>query len=136
MSERIYIAGRFSRRHEFKRLAEALTANGHAVTSRWLYSEDHHADLGENPRGAALAAVEDLEDVRGATVCIAFTEEPGARQGRGGRHVEVGAALALGIRLIVVGSPEHIFHVMPDATHVATAEEALAVLGCDVALVA
>jgi len=128
MSERVYLAGRFSRRDEFKTLADAIIAAGHEVTSRWLYSDDHHLklDRGQLP---AVAAVRDLEDVRAATVCIAFTEEPESPQGRGGRHVELGAALALGIRVIVVGDPEHIFHLLPDVLQVDSADNALAALG-------
>jgi nucleoside 2-deoxyribosyltransferase len=128
MRERIYIAGRFSRRYEFRRLAEDLEAAGHEITCRWLYSDDHHAQLqGSQPR-AARAAERDLEDVRAATVCIAFTEGPDGKQGRGGRHVEVGAAIALGLRVIVVGNPEHIFHLLPEVEQVDTVDAAIASL--------
>lgn len=136
MRERVYVAGRFSRRHEFRRFADALTTAGHSITSRWLYSEDHHLELGGTPSPAATAAARDLEDVRAATVCVAFTERSGRRQGRGGRHVELGVALALGLRLIVVGDPEHIFHLLPEVERVATAEAALAAIGSSVALAA
>jgi len=129
MSEKVYLAGRFSRRDEFKTLADEIVAAGHQVTSRWLYSDDHHLELDRAQLPAAAAAIRDLEDVRAATVCIAFTEEPEGPQGRGGRHVELGAALALGMRVIVVGEPEHIFHLLPDVVQVGSAEAALAALG-------
>lgn len=129
MKERVYLAGRFSRRDEFKRLADAITAAGHEVTSRWLYSNDHHLKLDRGHLSAVAAAARDLEDVRAATVCIAFTEEPAGPQGRGGRHVELGAALALGMRVIVVGDPEHIFHLLPGVLQVGSDDDALAALG-------
>lgn len=129
MRERIYLAARFSRRHELKPFAEALSAAGHQVTSRWLDSDEHHLELtGQRSSDGAAAAIRDLEDVRDATVCIAFTEPADGRQGRGGRHVELGAAITLGLRLIVVGEPEHIFHLLPQVELVATPQEALATL--------
>lgn len=137
MREKVYLAGRFSRRHEFRQFADALSAAGHEVTSSWLYSDDLHANLGGfHSYSAASAAERDLADVRAATVCIAFTEEPERRQGRGGRHVEVGVAIAIGLKLIVVGDPEHIFHLLPDVQHVQAPEDALAVLGVVPALAA
>jgi hypothetical protein len=129
MSEKVYLAGRFSRRHEFKQIADQITAAGHRVTSRWLDSDEHHLELDSGQLPAVAAAVRDLDDVRAATVCIAFTEEPGGPQGRGGRHVELGAALALGMQVIVVGDPEHIFHLLPGVRQVDSAEAALAALG-------
>ncbi len=136
MSERVYLAGRFSRRDEFKAIAEQISAAGHEVTSRWLYSEDHHLELDRRQLPAVAAAARDLDDVRAATVCIAFTEEPDGPQGRGGRHVELGAAIALGLRVIVVGDPEHIFHLLPSVAQVGSVDDALAVLDGAVAVAA
>jgi hypothetical protein len=135
MSEKVYLAGRFSRRHEFKALADAITAAGHEVTSRWLYSDDHHLELDSGQLPAVAAAARDLDDVRAATVCVAFTEDPESPQGRGGRHVELGAAIAFGLRVIVVGDPEHIFHLLPEVERVDSTEAVLAALG-EVAAVA
>jgi nucleoside 2-deoxyribosyltransferase len=129
MREKVYLAGRFSRRHEFRSLAETLAEAGHEVTSRWLYDDEHHAELGRETLPAVAAAVRDLDDVRAASVCIAFTEEAGGPQGRGGRHVELGAAIALGLRVIVVGTPEHIFHLLPAVEQVDSVEDVLAALG-------
>jgi hypothetical protein len=56
----------------------------------------------------------DFDDVREADVCIAFTEPADGPQGRGGRHTELGIALALGQRVIIVGPREHVFHCLPD----------------------
>jgi hypothetical protein len=128
MSERVYLAARFGRRHELRQLAQALIADGHDVVSRWLKSENLHWDLVDVDDLASVAAMRDFEDVRAATVCVAFTEESGARQGRGGRHVEFGVAAALGLRLILVGRPEHIFHLLPQVERVEDGEGALAIL--------
>ena len=55
----------------------------------------------------------DQEDVLAADALVCFTEPPGDG-GSGGRHVELGMALALGRRVIVVGRREHIFHHLPE----------------------
>jgi hypothetical protein len=50
-----------------------------------------------------------------AEVVVAFTEGPGDVEGRarGGRHVELGAALAAGKRVCVVGHRENVFCWLP-----------------------
>jgi hypothetical protein len=53
----------------------------------------------------------DIDDVRRADALVAFAEESGG--GGGGRHVEPGAAVALNKLVVVVGSPEHLFHLLP-----------------------
>jgi hypothetical protein len=110
---KIYLAARYSRLPE-KGYAKALVALGHTVTSRWILGGH---DLGtHDPADAAHAlplwASEDMEDLLAADLCLSFTEPPEAGLGRarGGRHVELGIALALGKRCLIVGYREHIFH--------------------------
>ena len=55
-------------------------------------------------------ASEDWSDLLGSDICISFTETPRNTHSRGGRHVEFGAALALGKRCIIVGPRENVFH--------------------------
>lgn len=96
-------------------VAAELAHDGYVITSRWLTSTAALAsdDLDNSGRAAELATM-DLEDVRRATICVAFTEPPEeTRPGRGGRHTELGVALALGLRVIVVGPREHVFHCLP-----------------------
>jgi len=113
--ERVYLAARTARQEEMKAIASELKRAGAAIVSRWIDCETSiESDLDSDTRGAAELAVADLADLFRATTCIAFTEPPAALQrGRGGRHVELGAALALGLRTIVVGPTEHVFHCLP-----------------------
>ncbi len=128
---RVYLGGRLGRREELLRYADELAAGDIEVVSRWLYSEvalpARATPQDEKP--AETAAAMDLEDVASADVCISFSEEPEQAQGRGGRHVEFGVALALGRRLMLVGPREHVFHRLPQVEHFDEWSDAKAALG-------
>lgn len=124
---KIYLASRYSRREELCVYRAALQAIGHIITSRWLNGAHQIAPDGSplnaerekqfedmsDPRGAALRQAflqEDMADVECADLLIAFTEQPRADGGsRGGRHVELGLALAWEKQIIVVGPRENLF---------------------------
>jgi hypothetical protein len=115
----VYFAACFSRRAELRGHATDLHRYGFVVTSRWLDSPAklEESELRRDGRGAQVARM-DLEDVQGADVCFAFTEPvDGADRGRGGRHTELGIALALGSLCVIVGPREHVFHCLPDVVH-------------------
>jgi hypothetical protein len=57
----------------------------------------------------ARFAAEDLDDISESDYLIAFTESAGTGHSRGGRHVELGFALALGIPVHIIGPRENIF---------------------------
>ncbi len=76
-------------------------------------------------------AQEDMDDVQAADALIAFTE-PRRGEGAGGRHVELGMALAWGKRLLVVGPREHLFHTLPSIEAYPTWTDALQALSTDV----
>lgn len=119
---KIYIAARYSRREELIPLARELQQAGAAVTCRWLFAEGGALvgeDFSPEGRGGTLAAI-DFEDVQGADICLAFTENGDGPPGRGGRHTELGIALALGRRVILVGPREHVFHCLPQIEHFET----------------
>lgn len=133
----IYLAARYSRREELAGYARELESLGHTVTSRWL-SGDHTIDDVEdgdsgviNPEKDARRAqyaLEDIEDVLAADTIISFTEEPRTTWTRGGRHVEYGIALAMGLRTMFVGPRENIFHWAEGAEFFPTWQELLKVL--------
>lgn len=113
----IYLAARYSHRERMLRVADVLTTLGHEVTSRWIRGDHQITDGGLSDESQRVMrtrfATEDIEDLRRAECCISFTEEPRSTLTRGGRHVEFGAAIALGKRCIVVGPRENVFHCMP-----------------------
>jgi hypothetical protein len=123
---KIYLAARYSRRDELRAIASDLRRLGHTITSRWLDTtwegKDATGSSAAPPEYREKHAVEDLEDVLAAELFIAFTEEPRSG-GRGGRHIEFGAALAVGKRLIVVGHRENLFYHHPRVVYFPTVEE-------------
>ena len=109
---KIFLCGRYSRKHQFRELRTRLHTMGHIVTSRWLDTDwEKKDDSGSSAAPAEYRkrhAVEDLEDVGACDCLIAFTEEPRSNT-RGGRHVELGYALACNKIIYLVGPLEHIF---------------------------
>lgn len=116
-NHRIYLAARYSRREELCGYAEALRLRGYYVTSRWLAGNHQIDDAGLSVEAAreerTRFAMEDWHDLMTADICISFTETPRSSNSRGGRHVEFGAALACGLRCLVVGPRENVFHCIP-----------------------
>lgn len=114
---RVYLAARYSRREELCAYREYLRARGIEVTSRWLDGNHQISDDGLSAEAKAAErrrlACEDWEDLRCADTTISFTETPRGTNSRGGRHVEFGAALALGQTVIVIGPRENVFHCLP-----------------------
>lgn len=122
-----------------------LSKLGFLVQARWLDGghqiADNGAPIGESgealvegdtggtsAEAAALRAKfasDDFEDVTAAEIVISFTEPPRAKANRGGRHVEYGIALARGVRVIVVGHRENIFHWLPQVEFCKTWEDAV-----------
>lgn len=113
----IYLAARFDRRDQLRGYRDELNDMGIAVSSRWL---DNHG-MGERddatngvviytPADLARCAIEDLDDIEAADVFVTFTETPDVGYTSGGRHVELGFALALNIPVLIVGPRENVFH--------------------------
>jgi nucleoside 2-deoxyribosyltransferase len=125
---RVYLAARYSRRLELCQYRSQLQAIGYEVTNRWLNGA-HQVYLDGEPLGPEQEALiesgkaspeirgrfaaEDWADVTGADIVISFTEPPRSKASRGGRHVELGAALALQKLVIVVGWRENVFCCLP-----------------------
>jgi hypothetical protein len=109
---KFYIAARYGRRDDAKKLAALLIELGHEVTSRWITSEEHI-----NGTKAECALV-DFRDVMMCETLVSIQEEPrGAAGGRGGRHIEFGMALATSKKVIAVGPRETIFHELEQVVH-------------------
>ena len=110
----IYLAARYRRRQELTEYGDQLKADGHIVTSRWVYVEGRSSDSKANTDELRTRyAQEDIEDLQAADTVIAFTEEEHSPYSRGGRHVELGMALAWHKDVYLVGNPENVFCHLP-----------------------
>lgn len=115
---KIYLASRYSRFQEMQQYRDALVAAGHYVTSRWIEGNHQIDDAGLSVEAKEAErirfALEDRQDLLAADCTVSFTEPPRSTNSRGGRHVELGMALAAGKRCIVVGHRENVFHCLPE----------------------
>ena len=129
----IYIAGRYSRRDEFRQVRDKLIKRGHTVTSRWLdENEPLQSQMGQHSSEWYRETQHvDLVDVARADSMLFFAEDPLVGTPRGGRHVEFGFALALGRAMYVIGPRENVFHYNPTVIHYDSLEDFLALTyGC------
>ncbi|MDR1191799.1 MAG: hypothetical protein LBK60_09100 [Verrucomicrobiales bacterium] len=125
---KVYVAGPYSRKTELKQHAERLRAEGHVITASWLYRPEVD-DGGFGDEQKTLAAAEDFVDIKRADAVLNFTEPPGTVNRRGGRHVELGLALAWGKAVVCVGECEHVFHYLSQIVWCGNVEAAASVLG-------
>lgn len=122
-----YLAAPYSWKEQIRAHAAQLSDEGWRVTARWV----HEADPGSISFAARDAAqleeyaIRDLSDIDDAELFVFFSLDPEVATPRGGRHVELGYALARGKRIIVVGPRENIFHHLPQVECVGSWREFL-----------
>lgn len=112
----VYLASRYARRPELLEKSGQLRKMGISVTSRWLRGDYELPNVPEqDPQTREMSmdtqplAIEDMEDIRRADIVVVFTEQPLTIPSHGGRHVELGIALASRKRIIIVGPRENVF---------------------------
>ena len=121
---KIYIAARYSRKDEMKRHAQELWDMGHWITSQWIWrNEDDEDEV--SWRGYAE---EDMIDLLKASTLIQFSDEQYTPQ-RGGKHVELGMAVAWHKRIYIVGPKENVFHCLLQCKRFDSWEECVESLG-------
>jgi nucleoside 2-deoxyribosyltransferase len=111
---KVYLCAAWQRQAQLRGYRDRLVAAGVAVTSSWLDLTGPLPTTAEEARAAALL---DLGDLDRADEVVAFTELPAIGYLTGGRHVEVGYALAVGKPIWLVGPPENVFHHHPLVSH-------------------
>ena len=128
MRANIYIAGRYSRRDEFRFVAKRLRDAGHHVTSGWLYeTEPLNSKMGDHSEDFYKETARiDLADIDRSEVVLFFSEDPLVGTPRGGRHVEFGYAISKFKFIAVVGPKENIFHYCSTVAHFDNVEDFIA----------
>ena len=126
----IYLSAPYPRRNELIRYTEELKAQGHRITSNWVYGDEdlvplEHRQLWTTDIGtdddvdphAQPIAIQDYEELKQANTLIFFSQKPSNPAPRGSRHVEFGMAYSLGLQIFVIGPRENLFHTMPEIRH-------------------
>lgn len=103
---KLYLAARFADQAMMRVVGDYLTGLDFVITARWVYG-------GEAGLSRAGCALMDIEDVDAADTVVSFTQPERSYNIGGGRHTELGYALAKGKRLVVIGPREQIFHYHP-----------------------
>lgn len=121
--KRAYLAAPYVARDWVRAQASALDSVGWVSSSSWAY-ETHEISAGTIDTAPQRSAEQvrkhvdmDLEDVARSHALVLFTEnylrkhiETDLPMTSGGRHIETGYAMCLGLDIVVVGEPENIFH--------------------------
>ena len=108
---KVYLAADFSRKDEMRDIADSLTTLGMDVVASWVYVPEKQD---EGCPTLSAYAVKDLDDVDKCDVLVCFTYQRGVYMPTGGgRHVEVGYALAKGKKVVIIGPRENVFHHHP-----------------------
>ena len=110
---KIYMAGYFNTRQRLYPWRDRIIATGHEVSSSWLHEPrevpDHEYDSNKvlTVEEQEVVAVRDLDEIDQSDLVIVDTFDVTPR---GGREVEIGYAMALGIPFWIVGPPRNVFH--------------------------
>ena len=108
-----YLAARFSRKLEMQVVAGLLAPHGIHNIASWVTGAHDYTGTPDETiplEDQARFASDDLEEIVAADQMIVFTEEEGNPWSRGGRHVEFGFGLAIGIPMVIIGPIENIFY--------------------------
>lgn len=128
LSPRVYLAAQYSRREELCVYRDLLVIMGYQAGASWLVGParfsnpndpdgtltEHQIETGaeDDPYSQKLrhgCAQQDIKEIRQADIFVLFTEPVSSPAGRGGRFVELGIALSLGKKVIIVGYLENMF---------------------------
>lgn len=123
----VYIAAPFQLRNRAQLLRSGALSLGLISTARWLDvdAEDWNDEW----------ARKDLDDLDRAKVLLLLNPEEWATEGTGGRHVELGYAIARKKAIVLLGARTNIFHHLnvihtaDDITTALTMADSLARLG-------
>jgi len=115
--KKIYITAPYELRKSAQEAMKFFAEIGIECTARWIWQDD----------SAILShewAQADLNDVWLANILVALNPPEWAKNGSGGRHVELGIALTLEKPIYLIGERTNIFHYHDRVTVCATLDEA------------
>ena len=120
----IYIAAPWIHKADALAAQVALEAVGHTVVSHWIkYHSDAVIGAPDDFHELRTQALEDVKDLAESHVLVLLNLSKSE-----GKATELGFALSLDLRVVLVGERTQIFHYMPGVEVVATVAEAVALL--------
>jgi hypothetical protein len=108
-----YIAASAARQADARKVAALLEDRGARVQANWLKVADVSYGRAGVEDELPYHAQTDMQDVINCDEVVCLS---GDAYTKGGRHAEVGAAIAIGKRVWLVGPREHVFHYHPLVT--------------------
>jgi nucleoside 2-deoxyribosyltransferase len=103
----LYLAAPYQTMFYMRHLRDALQTRGWEVNAHWLDEDPEKFGL------KSEYAIRDMREISEADAVIVYNPYAYERSGSGGRHVELGLALAQKKLVIVFGRPSNVFHLAP-----------------------
>lgn len=129
----IYIACPYPERHYALVVRKFCLGRGWQVCARWLDPSHDGLPAFQTPELQRIDALEDMQDIASCDVMLVLSPLGYAERGTGGRHVELGIAIGLGKRIVLLGDPTNVFHRLPSIVvipdHAPASELTAAILG-------
>lgn len=130
---KIYIACPYPERPYALVVRRFCLSQGWECCARWLDPSHDNLPAFQTIDLQRVDALEDISDVAQCDVFIALNPDGYANTGSGGRHVELGIAITLDKRIILIGDHSNIFHRLPSVKHIglstSTSQLIAAILG-------
>lgn len=113
----IYIAGRFEDQFMLRDVSYMLIMQKHEIVSTWLWSTDPY----ETDKEKAAIALKDYRDIIACNTLVLYSHLGEPLPTRQAHSTELGLALAMGKRVILVGvKTDNVFHHLPSIEYCST----------------
>jgi hypothetical protein len=122
-----YVAARWDDRKLAMEAAAQLRDAGIVIHSTWLSPRDDQSMDTLKAEGnivieARARALMDVHEIAKSNLFVQLSPEAGFRNSTGGKHVELGIAIALGKTIYIIGQRENVFHYHPSCRLVPTVD--------------
>lgn len=112
---KIYLAAPYQEMALMVEWEKVIKAEGHTSTAKWI----HGGETNELMTRAGAAQM-DLDDIDRSDAVISKTLAMGTMFSSGGRHVELGYAIARNKLVVIIHEIENVFHYLPQVVRCAT----------------
>lgn len=106
----VYIGASFVRREEIKELVRPRCRDHWEIVSSWL---DQTETEYPGPKKLEDYCKRDLKEIKCCDIFVEFNDDPEPGMSGGGRSTELGLAIQLEMKIIVIGKRTNVFHHLP-----------------------